>query len=98
MRGTARGDDARASRAFRPASIRKEIILAIEYAQSVVPAFFCWLIVASMAVDCCEFVFKFGLERTFPFSGWDSNSVDWNPLQPRLMIIVLTQAQARAPH
>jgi len=70
-------------------SIRK-LIQAIEYAQSFIPAFFCWAIVASMAILCYEFVFKLGVKRSFPFSGWDSNSIDWNPLQPHLIKLAVS--------
>ena len=42
---------------------------------------------AVAAIVCLQFGLKFELSTTFGFSGWDSNSVDWNPFQPHLIIV-----------
>ena len=42
---------------------------------------------AVAAIVCLQFGLKFGLSTTFGFSGWDSNSVDWNPFQPHLILM-----------
>ena len=50
---------------------------------------------AVAAIVCLQFGLKFGISTTFGFSGWDSNSVDWNPFQPHLMIITTISPSLR---